>query len=141
MKIMLKILLIYVVALSMTLAQTTNSSDAAENATMSERARLGNQRIQIEADRRAREEQQRLEQEEARLRAEEQAKLRAQQAISRSEMAAAQSSKPGATELTSNNDMSRILEQLRLLGELKDDGYVSDEEFRKIKQRILDDQL
>jgi len=134
-------LLVYVAALSMALAQTTDSSDAAESATVSERARLGNQRIQIEADRRAREEQQRLEEEQARLRAEEQAKLRAQQAISRSEMAAAQNSKPGATEVTRNNDMSRTLEQLRQLGELKDDGYVSEEEFQKIKQRILDDQL
>ena len=56
-------------------------------------------------------------------------------------MAAAQNAKPDATEAAGSNDMYRTLEQLRLLGELKDDGYITEEEFRKIKQKILDSRL
>ena len=127
-------MLIYVAGLSMALAQTTGISDQAENATVSERERLGNQRIQVEAEMRAREEQRRIEEAE-------QARLRAEQAAARSAMAAAQNAKPDATETTGSDDMYRTLEQLRLLGELKDDGYITDEEFRKIKQKILDSRL
>ena len=83
---------------------------------------------------RAREEQRRIEEAE-------QARLRAEQAAARSAMAAAQNAKPDATETTGSDDMYRTLEQLRLLGELKDDGYITDEEFRKIKQKILDSRL
>ena len=35
-------------------------------------------------------------------------------------------------------EISRTLEQLRELGELKDAGYLTDEEFERLKQRILD---
>jgi hypothetical protein len=35
-------------------------------------------------------------------------------------------------------EISRTLEQLRELGELKDAGYLTVEEFERIKQRILD---
>ena len=49
-------------------------------------------------------------------------------------------SQAGAAAPARGNDMYRMLEQLKLLGELKDDGYISEEEFRRIKQRILDDQ-
>ena len=119
-------LMIYVAGLSIALAQTTGITDQAENATVSERERLGNQRIQVEAEMRAREEQRRIE---------------AEQAAARSAMAAAQNAKPDATETTGSDDMYRTLEQLRLLGELKDDGYITDEEFRKIKQKILDSRL
>ena len=105
MKFILRTLMIYVAGLSIALAQTTDIADQAENATVSERERLGNQRIQIEAEMRAREEQRRIE------------------------------------EAGSRVDMTRTLEQLRLLGELKDDGYVTEEEFRKIKQKILDSRL
>jgi hypothetical protein len=38
-------------------------------------------------------------------------------------------------------DMARVLEQLRQLGELKDAGYVTDEEFDRIKERILAEAL
>ena len=105
MKFILRTLMIYVAGLSIALAQTTDIADQAENATVSERERLGNQRIQIEAEMRAREEQRRIE------------------------------------EAGSRVDMTRTLEQLRLLGELKDDGYITEEEFRKIKQKILDSRL
>ena len=134
MKFILRTLMIYVAGLSIALAQTTGIADQTENATVSERERLGNQRIQIEAEMRAREEQRRLEEAE-------QARLRAEQAAARSEMAAAQNAKPDATEAAGSNDMYRTLEQLRLLGELKDDGYITEEEFRKIKQKILDSRL
>ena len=135
MKFILRTIMIYVAALSIALAQTTDIADGVENATVSERERLGNQRIQIEAEMRAREEQRRLEEAE-------QARLRAAEAAKRSEVAGiAPGSTPGATAAGSRVDMSRTLEQLRMLGELKDDGYVTEEEFRKIKQKILDSRL
>lgn len=157
MKLITKTLLIYVAALPMALAQSVDTVDDSASSMGSERAKLANQRIQAEVEMREREEQRRLE--------EEQAKLRAQQAAARSEVAAAQFSEPGATERSqagatepagtavavqnsqgatapaTGNDMLRTLEQLKLLGELKDDGYISEEEFQKIKQRILDDQI
>jgi hypothetical protein len=39
-----------------------------------------------------------------------------------------------------NVDLSRTLEQLRTLGELRDAGYVTAEEFERIKRKILDSQ-
>ena len=36
-------------------------------------------------------------------------------------------------------DVSRSLEQIRTLGELRDAGYVTPDEFEKIKKRILSD--
>ncbi len=135
MKFILRTLMIYVAGLSMALAQTTGIADQAESATVSERERLGNQRIQIEAEMRAREEQRRVEEAE-------QARLRAQEAALRSEAAAiAAGATPGATQVDNSVDMRRTLEQLRMLGELKDDGYITEEEFRKIKQKILDSRL
>ena len=135
MKSILRTLMIYVAGLSIALAQTTGIADQAESATVSERERLGNQRIQVEAEMRAREEQRRLEEAE-------QARLRAAEAAKRSEVATiAPGSMPGTTAAGSRVDMSRTLEQLRMLGELKDDGYVTEEEFRKIKQKILDSRL
>ena len=126
MKFILRTLLIYVAGLSMALAQTTVIADQTENTTVSERERLGNQRIQIEAEVRAREEQRRLEEAE-------QARLRAQEAARRSEAAAiAPGATSGATKVDNGVDMRRTLEQLRMLGELKDDGYITEEEFRKI---------
>mgnify|MGYP001829149416 CR=1 FL=1 len=38
-------------------------------------------------------------------------------------------------------DLSPVLDQLRTLGELKDAGYVTDEEFERIKKRLLDGSL
>ena len=46
-------------------------------------------------------------------------------------------SEPAAT----SPDMTLVLEQIRTLGELKDAGYVTDEEFDRIKQRLLDGTL
>jgi hypothetical protein len=129
MKIILRTLMIYVAGLSMALAQTTGVEDS----TVSERERLGNQRIQIEAEMRAREEERRLEEAE-------QARLRAEEAALRS-AAAAPVATPGASKADNSVDMSRTLEQLRMLGELKDDGYITAEEFGRIKKKILDSRL
>jgi len=181
MKLILKTLIIYLVAIPLALAQTSDSGAGTESYPGSERARLGNERIQAEIELRAREEQRRLEEEaQARLRAEEAAarsamaatqnprpemaasgetaatqnprpevpassetastqNSRPEMAASR-EMAATQNPKPEPTEAADSDDIYRTLEQLRMLGELKDDGYISDEEFQRIKRRILDDQ-
>lgn len=144
MKLGLRTLMIYVAALSMALAQTTDITDGAERfqtnndqepqSLESERERLGNQRIQTEAETSVREERRRLEEAE-------QERLRAQEEAITSEEAIAPGSKSRPTEADSSSDMSRTLEHLRSLGELKDHGYITDEEFRKIKQKILDNQI
>ena len=144
MKVVLITLMVFVATVSMALAQTTDTGDAAERAqaseqqspwsSASERARLGNQRIQAEAEMRAREEQQRLEEAER-------ARLEAEQVASESEGKRAPVSAPVMAAPESSDDIARTLEQLRSLGELKDDGYITDEEFRRIKQKILDDRI
>ena len=165
MKLIPKTLIIYLVAIPLALAQTSDSGAGTESYPGSERARLGNERIQAEIELRAREEQRRLEEEaQARLRAEEAAARsamaanqtprpemaasgetaatqnpRPEMAASR-ELGASQNPKPEPTEAADSDDIYRTLEQLRILGELKDDGYISDEEFQRIKRRILDDQ-
>ena len=119
--------------------------------TAAERGRLANQRIQAEADRKAREERERQE-EQARLEAEQasfaarQAEAAAQQerqqvaqATQNSEIAAADSNTSAGPPRSA--EVSIVLDQLRTLGELKDAGYVTDEEFAKIKNRILDGQF
>lgn len=143
MRLYLKTLIIYLAAHSLALAQTADVDDVTERSQTkdeqnaeslySERARLGNRRIQTEAEVKAREEQLRLEEAERE-------ELRAQEAARSSEEAIGQSSVVRPTEAGSSADMSRTLEQLRSLGELKDDGYITEEEFLKIKQKILDSQ-
>lgn len=133
MKFGLKTLVIYMAALSVALAQTNDIADETEQSQAydeqkarsveSERGRLANQRIQAETEIRAREDQQRLEEAERdRLRTQEEA-IKSKEAIAPS------------------SDISRTLKQLRSLGELKDDGYITEEEFRRIKQKILDSQI
>ena len=141
---------------SMAQAQTADSANQSERpqagdelstgSVESERGRLGMQRAQTEAEIRAREEQQRLE--EAKLRArQEQWRLeqaereRAQAEAMHSQATSAPSAEPRAAATGKSKDMSRTLGQLKSLGELKDDGYITEEEFQKIKQKILDSQL
>lgn len=143
-------------AFSMAQAQTTESADQAQSppaadeintgSVGSERARLGMQRVQTEAEIKAREEQQRLEaaalaarQEQWRL--EQVERERAHAEAMQSQAASAPVAEPQPAAAGKSKDMSRTLEQLRSLGELKDDGYISEEEFQKIKQKILDSQL
>ena len=102
-----------------------------------ERARLANERIQIEAERRAQEE------------------------LARQQAATIPATPPGAQGFVTAQppatpslpparppesprpvaDMERTqrgLQQLRELGELKDAGHLTDAEFQRIKQRILE---
>ena len=111
-----------------------------------ERARIADQRIQAEADRQARLKQQAAEAE-ARLQAEAEA-ARAREAQDR---VAAAAPPPAPTRPPADRPllpmpeeqarMDKALEQIRSLGELRDAGYVTDEEFELIKRRILDDRL
>lgn len=99
-----------------------------------ERERLGMQRIQAETELRAREEQQRLE-------VAERERQQAQQEAMSSQPVNATGASSEPTDAGKRKDMSRTLEQLRSLGQLKDDGYLTEEEFQRIKQRILDSQI
>ncbi len=144
MKIGLTTLMICIAALSTAQAQTTDTAGGTERSQTtdekrvqsleSERERLGNQRIRTETEIRARAEQRRLEEAE-------QERLRAQEDALKSEEAMAPRSEFKPTGAGSKTDLSRTLEQLRSLGELKDDGYITDEEFQKIKKKILDKQI
>lgn len=119
-------------------AQTTD--------TAAERARLANERIQLEAQRRAEEERRRQEREAAESETPTQAPDAGpagadQQPRPRAAPAARETVRaPAAPPLPPADDdrISRALEQLRELGELRDAGYVTDEEFERIKTRILD---
>lgn len=140
----LRTLVIRMAALSVALAPTICIADETEQSQIhdeqkarslaSERAQLANQRIQADMEIRAREEQRRLE-------AAELERLRAREEAIKSEDAIAAGSSFRPTAAASSTDMSRTLQQLKSLGELKDDGYVTEEEFRKIKQKILDSQI
>lgn len=117
-----------------------------------ERARLATQRIKIEAERIAQEEKERAERE---AQAERERALVAGQAVAprplqpvekRAEEAPASASStvaapPVEPEATDRLGMTPMLEQLRMLGELRDTGYLTDAEFERIKQRILDGEL
>jgi len=127
MKIHTAIFVICIALPTLSLAQ----SDA--DATGADRQRLGDERIRQEIELRAREEQRRLEEAE-------QQRLRAQEEARANQEALAPDPQPAPSRSGSDSDVSLMLEQLRTLGELKDSGYVTGEEFRKIKQRILDDQ-
>lgn len=110
-----------------------------------ERARLANQRIQAEMERRQREEQEHAEtaaREEA-ARADEVARsepLRASQ-IDQVTQTPPPDRPPVPPAATGTVDVSAALEQLRTLGELRDAGYITDEEFARIKKKILDRQF
>lgn len=94
-----------------------------------ERARLANQRIQVEEERRAREE------------AERPRKAAAEEAIATEDAsdAATPVSRDVARDVSAERmEMSRALEQLRELGALRDAGYVTEQEFEQLKKKILD---
>ena len=137
MKATLLLMLAFLIGPALALAQT---GDAA-----AERAQLANQRIQAEIERREREEQALAEAaaREAAVRAKEAAQAEQQRAPQADPLAPApppdRSPVPPAASRTV--DMAEALEQLRTLGELRDAGYVTDEEFARIKAKILDKQL
>lgn len=137
-------------------AQTTD--------TAAERARLGEDRARIEAERRAREAQAEQAVHETDLASEAAApptppdiirdEAPREEAVAPAAVPGAESSPPvakappppadvptpaGTADVQAGPaEISRTLEQLRELGELKDAGYLTDEEFERIKQRILD---
>ena len=94
-----------------------------------QRARLADQRIQIEQERRAREEAERSSQT---------ASERGTAQEAASEPVAADSNDAPTDVSIDRMEMSRALEQLRELGALRDAGYVTEEEFEKLKKKILD---
>ena len=111
-----------------------------------ERARLANQRIQVEEERRAREEEERLAQ--AQTESEDPRETNVEMAAA-SEQPGDMSSPP-ETRSTQTSvggpppdriEMSRALEQLRELGALRDAGYLTEEEFAQLKKKILDGAL
>lgn len=103
-------------------AALAQSSDVA-----AERARLGNERIQAEAELRASEER------------EQQERAQAEAASPAARPPAAEAPAAPPRPAAKDDDRTRQgLQQLRELGGLKDAGYVTDEEFQRIKQRILD---
>ncbi|MDJ0758193.1 MAG: SHOCT domain-containing protein [Woeseiaceae bacterium] len=122
-----------------------------------ERARIANQRIQVEAARIAEEEKRRAQAEAeeaaARERYEERLVQRAeanartpveeQPVIEPIPLGPASSPAPVPAPVSASNQpgLSRILEQIKTLGELRDAGYVTDEEFQRIKSKILDGEL
>jgi phage-related minor tail protein len=119
---------------------------AQSNDAAAERARIANQRIQAEATRRA-EEEERRRQAEAQLAAERAAaearaeQQQAQQTLREDPPVVTTRQEPPRPPAGSPPDISRSLEQLRKLGELKDAGYLTDEEFARIKNRIIESQF
>lgn len=136
------------------------------NDVAAERARLGNERAQLEADRRQQEELERgaaigqaeAEQQQAVVPAPQAAPTVASTAVAPTPVEpreaappvqvdpaavvpAAASSPPAPAAEAASGDISKALEQLRELGDLKDAGLVTDEEFERIKKRILDSQF
>lgn len=143
-------------------AAWTQTPDPAE-----ERARLANQRIQAEAARQAEEERARREMTPQAAAAQPVAPGPAQSpavvavpppsvpapstpatsvpapSISQTPPGGPPQSTAGADAARETRDAqtSRALEQLKQLGELRDAGYVTDQEFERIKSRILDDRF
>ena len=131
--------------LACSLAVASQPAFAQDNSAAAERARLANQRIHAESERLARE----LERQQ-RLDTETQPQLADEAADNRSIVPVQAEARPPTDpqpEMPAEGmqtdaehaaaDLSQRLEQLRTLGELWDAGYVDDEEFERIKRRIL----
>ncbi len=126
-----------------------------------ERARIANQRIQVEAARIEDEERRRAEAEAeeaaAQARYEERlvqrAEANARQPVEETPVlepipvgpaptpAPAPAPVPASVSASDQVGMSQTLEQIRTLGELRDAGYITEEEFTRIKSKILDGEL
>ena len=122
---------------------TTLADDVA-----AERARLANQRIQVEEERRAREEEQRLEQAQAQSKSEDPGETTvgvaesAEQPRDAGSEPVTRSTQGGVSGAPVDKiEMSRALEQLRELGALREAGYLTEEEFEQLKKKILDGAL
>lgn len=121
-----------------------------------ERARIANQRIEAEAARIAEEERRRAEaaaiEAEARRRHEDSrqptgpeqqrpAEPAQPPAMTATPMLKATPPAPAPDARTDRLGMTRMLEHIRVLGQLRDSGYVTEAEFERIKTRILDGEL
>ena len=105
-----------------------------------ERARIGNARIQQDMERRA------LEEEQGSAAQREAAPVSAAPpAVQESRAQAPQAASPppaaAVPAAPANSNMPETLELLQKLGELKDAGYVSEDEYNKLKQKVLADAL
>jgi Short C-terminal domain len=100
-----------------------------------ERARLANERIQAEAESREREES------EQQNRTPQPAGQPVAAPIPPAQPQEARALAEPRRPSTDADRTERGLEQLRELGKLKDAGYLTDAEFQRIKQRILDSQF
>ena len=124
----------------------------------SQRSRVADERIRIEAERMAQEEKRRAEEaaEAGRLSTPEAKKAEVQVEVApQVEPQDIVQPQPNAipaavatSETASRSDgetgrlgMSLMLEHLNVLGQLRDSGYVTEAEFERIKQRILDGEL
>ncbi len=110
-----------------------------------QRTRMANERIQLEAERRAAEEAEREKQLAMQAMREQEAAARqsASEQLQRKSQAVA-TPPPSATTTTAAGgrvDLSKTLDQIRTLGELRDAGYLSADEFERLKKKILDDTL
>ena len=141
-----------VLLLSVSLFAATAWSQTEDIAT--ERSRVAEERIRVEAERFAQEEEQRAaaaaEAEPLREVEPEQAPVPAE--AEQQDLVQPQSdviAAPAPTEEPASLDegrpgslgMSLMLEHLNVLGQLRDSGYVTEAEFERIKQRILDGEL
>ncbi len=124
------------------------------NDVASERSRVADERIRVEAERIAQEERRRAESaaEAERSRAPEAEQARLPAEVEQQHIVQPQSDVIPATVATSETasrsdgqtgrlGMSLMLEHLNVLGQLRDSGYVTEAEFERIKQRILDGEL
>ena len=120
----------------------------------SERSRVANERIRIEAERMAQEEKQRAEAaaETELLRAPEEEQAQLPAVVEQQNMVETQPDvipptvAPSETAPLDDGEtgrlgMSLMLEHLNVLGQLRDSGYITEAEFERIKQRILDGEL
>ena len=107
-----------------------------------ERARLANERIKAEMERREREEREHVEiaSRESTARTEGVGQQQARQ-VDQVSGAPPPDRPPVPPSASESVDLSDTLEQLRTLGELRDAGYVTDDEFARIKKKILDKQF
>ncbi|MDJ0701624.1 MAG: SHOCT domain-containing protein [Woeseiaceae bacterium] len=120
----------------------------------SERSRVADERIRIEAERMAQEEKRRAEEgaDAERLSTLEAQKTEAPPEVEPQDIIQPQPDVIPATVATSETaphsggetgrlGMSLMLEHLNVLGQLRDSGYVTEAEFERIKQRILEGEL
>ena len=104
-----------------------------------ERARIANQRIQAEEARRARDEAERLNQAASEQATDVQAASTQEIPRQSASQTTPPASKDVATEVSAERmEMSLALQQLRELGALRDAGHVTEQEFERLKKKILD---